>query len=92
MRIKTIYRKNLKMTPEKMASQVAHAVKGLGITDKGCAIIVLGVSDKKFNELVAANECYVQVDRGLTQVPAGTQTSAAWIEVQAEPECPIDFI
>ncbi len=80
MRIKAIYVKNLKMTEGKIAAQVAHAVKNLGVTPVDCDIVVLGVSIKKFDELIAEHECYVQVDKGLTQVESGTQTAAAWIE------------
>jgi len=80
MRIKAIYVKNLKMTEGKVAAQVAHAVKNLGFTPVDCDIVVLGVSTKKFNELIAEHDCYVQVDKGLTQVESGTQTAAAWIE------------
>jgi len=80
MRIKVIYRKNLKMSEGKVAAQVAHAVKNLGITPIDSIIIVLRVSDKKFGELIAENECYVQIDMGLTEIETGTQTAAAWIE------------
>lgn len=80
MRIKVIYRKNLKMTEGKLAAQVAHAVKNLGATPKDCDIIVLKVSDKKFDELIEEHGCYVQVDKGLTEVESGTKTAAAWIE------------
>lgn len=80
MRIKAIYRKNLKMPEGKVASQIAHAVKNLGITPLDSDIIVLSVSDKKFDELILENpKCYVQVDKGLTCVDKGTQTAAAWI-------------
>jgi peptidyl-tRNA hydrolase len=81
MRIKAIYKKNLKMSEGKVAAQIAHAVKNLGITPLDCDIIVLKVSDKKFNELVEQNSnCYIQTDKGLTEVETGTQTAAAWID------------
>lgn len=80
MRIKAIYRKNLKMPEGKIASQVAHAVKNLGITPIDSDIIVLAVSDAKFNILVSENKCFIQVDKGLTCVAEGTETAAAWIE------------
>jgi len=80
MKIKAIYRKNLKMTEGKVAAQVAHAVKNLGITPVDCDIIVLKVSDKKFEELILEKDCYVQIDKGLTEVESGTKTAAAWID------------
>ena len=80
MRIKAIYRKNLKMTEGKIAAQVAHAVKNLGKTPVDSDIIVLRVSDKKFQELTEQHNCYIQRDKGLTEVETGTATAAAWIE------------
>ena len=80
MRIKAIYRKNLKMSEDKLAAQIAHAVKNLWDTPRDCDIVVLGVSDKKFEELTEAHVCYIQRDKGLTEVEAGTSTAAAWIE------------
>jgi peptidyl-tRNA hydrolase len=87
VRIKAIYRKNLKMSEGKVASQVAHAVKNIGLTPLDCDIIVLGVSDKKCTELSeffcierASLRGFIQRDKGLTQVEAGTPTAAAWID------------
>jgi len=80
MKIKAIYRKNLKMTEGKVAAQVAHAVKNLGVTPVECDIIVLKVSDKKFEELILEKDCYIQTDKGLTEVESGTKTAAAWID------------
>jgi len=68
------------MSPEKLASQVAHAVIGLGITDPRCTIIVLGVSDKKFFEIKEQEECYVHTDLGYPEVESGAETCLAWTE------------
>jgi len=81
MRVKTIYRKNLKMSVGKIAAQVAHAVIGLGITDPLCTIVVLGVSDKKFFEITTEKEnVYIHNDFGYTEVKEGEFTCAAWVE------------
>jgi len=69
------------MTEGKLAAQVAHAVKNLGPTPKDCDIIVLKVSDKKFNEITEEKDCYIQIDKGLTEVEPNTPTTAAWIEI-----------
>jgi len=80
MRIKSIYKKNLKMTVGKIASQIAHAVKNLGITPEDSDIIVLSVSNKKFYELIRENRnCYIQKDKGLSEVDVETETAAAWV-------------
>jgi peptidyl-tRNA hydrolase len=80
MKIKVIYRKNLKMSEGKVAAQVAHVVIGLGVSDPTCTIVVLKVSDKKFNELITTEGCYVHHDYGYTEVDAGEATCAGWIE------------
>ncbi len=85
MRVKAIYRKNLKMTEGKIAAQVSHAVIGLGVTDPLCTIVVLGVSDKKFSELTERSDCYVHSDYGFTEVNAGEKTAAAWYESRPYP-------
>lgn len=79
MKIKAIYRKNLKMSEEKVASQVSHAVKNLGFSSKDCDIIILKVSDKKFFELCGANECHIQYDNTLTEDKSNTPTVAVWV-------------
>lgn len=82
MKIKVVYRKNLKMSEGKLAAQVAHAVKNLGVTPTDCDIIVLKVSDKKFSETVneyLSYHSYLQIDKGLTEVEPNTETAFAWI-------------
>lgn len=70
------------MSEGKLAAQIAHAVKNLGETPRDCDIVVLKVSDKKFDEMVSEHDCYVQIDKGLTEVESGTRTAAAWIEIK----------
>jgi peptidyl-tRNA hydrolase len=81
MKVQVRYRKNLKMTPGKLAAQVAHVVVGLGVTDPLCTIVVLCVSDSTFNRLRCQVEGnYVHVDSGFTEVEPGTATCLAWVE------------
>jgi peptidyl-tRNA hydrolase len=84
MRLKILARKNLKMTPGKLAAQSVHAALGLALKaqlEAAMPVVVLEVSDKKFQEAVAANECsYVVHDAGYTEVPHGTQTCVAFFE------------
>jgi peptidyl-tRNA hydrolase len=68
------------MTNNKIASQVAHAIIGLGVTDLLCTIIVLGVSDTKFNWHHLNFDCYVHEDLGYTEVLPGTKTCLAYYE------------
>ena len=68
------------MTQNKVASQVAHAVIGLGVADPLCTIIVLGVSDEKFKWYDLNFDCYVHEDLGYTEVLPGTKTCLAYYE------------
>lgn len=102
--IKVYYRKNLKMSVGKVAAQVGHAVHYLAYQlpdyysnnigkqkvtkPEDTSIIVLGVTDKKFNEKIFAlekvlnkNAPYTVVqDLGKTEVEPGTETCVAWYE------------
>lgn len=88
MKFKVFFRKNLNMTPQKLAAQVAHVVKELGRMQPNSnpredIIVVLQASDKKFEEIkveFADNYNYLQVDLGMTEVPAGTETCFGYIE------------
>jgi peptidyl-tRNA hydrolase len=78
MRLKIVFRKNLKMTPGKIAAQSVHAATGISHTDYMMSVVVLGVSDKKFNEIIATEKCFVVNDAGYTEVEPGTATCAAY--------------
>ena len=85
MKIKILYRKNLKMSPGKLSAQTGHAVLGLQPVDNYTAIIVLEASDKKFFEKIEElkqNKIrhHVVTDAGLTEVESGTNTCLAFIE------------
>ena len=88
MKFKVFFRKNLNMTPQKLAAQVGHVVKELGrmqpdSNPREDIIVVLHASDKKFEEIkVEFSELvnYLQVDLGMTEVPAGTETCFGYID------------
>ena len=91
MKIKCLYRRNLKLSDQKLAAQVGHVVGNLvQITedqiDRDSVIIVLKASDKKFaekhEELLDSKDVnwYIQIDRGLTEISEGTKTVMGWIE------------
>ena len=86
MRIKILVRKNLKMTELKTAAQCVHAALNLYklYPQDHWSCVVLGVSDKKFEEAKAAaavcGPYYVVTDAGYTEVPPGTQTCLAFYE------------
>ena len=88
-RLKIIYKKNLKMSPGKIAAQCVHAAAGLSFTNGLMSVVVLGVSDNKWKEImkelgvkgyVIPFSCYIVKDAGLTEVKAGTETCAAYYE------------
>lgn len=68
------------MSEGKVAAQVVHAVSNLGAYKPNCDVVVLKVSDKKFNELTEEHDCFIHRDKGLTEVEEGTPTAAAWVE------------
>lgn len=84
-RLKVLYRKNLKMSPGKIAAQAVHAAIGLGANDPMMSVVVLGVSDTKFATEgglfhFKPDPFYIVRDAGYTEVPAGTETCMAFYE------------
>lgn len=85
MRIKVLYRKNLKMSPGKLAAQSVHAALGLAkmfpeAGDPMHSVVVLEASDKKFEEAKPNADTYLVKDLGLTEVTPGTETVLAILE------------
>lgn len=96
MKIICHYNKNLKMSPEKLASQIGHVCKKIGwvqeaemigALDPYDTIVVLGLRQNKFKEkleeikaTVNHNYVSIQTDLGLTEVDAGTITAFGYIE------------
>lgn len=69
------------MSPGKIAAQAVHAATGIKHHDYMMSVVVLGVSDKKFNETVEEEKCFVVHDAGYTEVEPGTATCAAYYAV-----------
>ena len=92
MKIKCLYRKNLKLSEQKLAAQTSHVVGNLlkltnSEIDRDTTIVVLKASDKKFEEkrqeLEQSNPqiiYYLQVDLGFTEIAPNTETVIGWIE------------
>jgi peptidyl-tRNA hydrolase len=80
MKLKILYRKNLKMSPGKIAAQCVHAATGLHHDDYGMSVVVLAVSDKKFQDLPPGSGCFLVRDAGHTEVEPGTPTCIAYYE------------
>ena len=94
-RIKIIARRNLKMTPGKLAAQSVHAALGLAsrlANDAGevnemanLTTVVLEYSDQKYRralieQALLSNPVYIFKDAGYTEVEAETETCAAFME------------
>ena len=79
MKLKILYRKNLKMSPGKLGAQCAHAAVAISKDNKPNPIIVLGVSDKKFEEFKLSAQIIIR-DAGKTEVKPKTETCLAYFE------------
>lgn len=79
MRLKILYRKNLGMSPGKLAAQCVHASRRVAFPEEVNAVVVLGVSDAKFNEAKPKAETVIK-DAGYTEVAPGTETVLAFFE------------
>ena len=79
MKLKIYYRKNLGMSPGKIAAQAVHAAQAAGFKGGGMPVCVLSVSDAKFNAL-KEDGAYVVADAGRTEVEPGTETALAIYE------------
>lgn len=96
MKIVCYYNRNLKMSSEKLASQIGHVCKKvgwlqeatlIGALDDYDTIVVLGLRQNKFKEkleeiksTVNHNYISIQTDLGLTEVDAGTITAFGYIK------------
>lgn len=94
-KIKIYYRKNLKLTPQKLASSCSHVANQLGhmLSSLGeyndpqdMTIIVLMASDNKFNKIKEDIQSYedvlshLHVDKGLTEVEPNTEICIGYVE------------
>lgn len=85
MKLKILYRKNLKMSPGKIAAQAVHAAIGVKHDDNSLPVVVLEASDNKFFEKLRELESckasyYLVEDAGYTEVEKGTMTCLAFFE------------
>lgn len=77
MKLKIYYRKNLQMSQGKLAAQCVHAAGLAGFSGQDVPVIVLGLSDRKFDAMKASHP--VCVDAGWTELAPGTETAfAVW--------------
>jgi peptidyl-tRNA hydrolase len=75
MKLKIFYRKNLNMSPGKLAAQCVHAACALK-TDPQMAVIVLGLTDRRFDQMKSNAEVVIR-DAGRTEVEPSTETCFA---------------
>lgn len=82
-RIVILARKNLHMSPGKLAAQAVHAALMLPASeiDAYTPVIVLMVTDRKFEEAKSRPGVIVVPDAGLTEVPPYTETVLAFVEI-----------
>ena len=87
-RLKILYRKNLKMSPGKLAAQCVHAATGIGHDWYSMPVVVLSASDSKFQKAISDLEekkhfsFFVVTDAGQTELAKGTKTCLAFYEKQ----------
>lgn len=94
MKIKVYYRRNLKLSPAKLAAAVGHVTKELGYkwselgeypTPEDDIIIVLKASDSKFQEIMSditiqeGIVSHLHVDKGLSEVDPNTEIAFGWV-------------
>jgi peptidyl-tRNA hydrolase len=87
--VKCFYVKNLKMSPEKLAAQVAHAVTRLELPCPPNIVIVLSASKTKFRNVSRELDdqgipYYIHKDLGLTELPRDTETVLAYLETATQ--------
>ena len=95
MKIKIYYRRNLKISPAKLASSCSHVANQLGYMlaqlgeynePQDVTVVVLKASDKKFNEIkdeIQSCEdylCHLHVDKGLSEVEPNTSIAFGWVD------------
>ena len=83
-RVKILARKNLKMSSGKLTAQAVHAALALTSLEKLDplqSVVVLEVTDRKFNEKInGEGKLAVVRDAGYTEVAPGTLTCLAFLE------------
>lgn len=83
-RIKILARKNLKMSPGKLAAQSVHAALALACQEELhplMSVVVLEVNGKPFEDAKLGHSPVAVVrDAGYTEVAPGTETCIAFLE------------